>query len=60
MKNNTSGTAGVTWNKRDKRWQARLDACGETVLLKTFKNQVDAIKARLEAENKYKLGIMVS
>ncbi|WP_010623954.1 AP2 domain-containing protein [Companilactobacillus versmoldensis] len=53
QKNNTSGTKGVYWNKRDKCWIATMRFKGVDVLDKHFKNKQDAINARKEAEEKY-------
>ena len=52
-KNNTSGTTGVTWSKRDKCWIANIKIKNKTFYCGYFKNKEDAIKARKEAEEKY-------
>ena len=52
-KNNTSGITGVTWNKRDSIWQARIGVDCKSKSLGYFNNKEDAIKARLNAENEY-------
>lgn len=52
-KNNTSGTTGVHWAKREQKWIARICVDYKTKWLGAFKNKTDAIKARKEAENKY-------
>ena len=44
-----SKQAGVSWNKRSKRWRAWIG----TTYLGRFKTEEEAIKARLEAEAKY-------
>ena len=53
LKSNTSGTTGVTWHKRDKKWQSSIVVNYKTIYLGSFLNKEDAIKARLEAEEKY-------
>ena len=52
-KNNTSGFKGVHWNKREKRWLARIKVNGESKHLGSFINKEDAIQARSEGEIKY-------
>lgn len=52
-KNNTSGVSGVTWNKRDNMWQARIGIDWKSKSLGYFNNKDDAIKARLKAEKEY-------
>ena len=52
-KNNTSGVTGVRWNKRDKRWVARIKVNGKQLHLGNFKNKTDAIAARLAANTEY-------
>jgi hypothetical protein len=34
--NNTSGYKGVSWNKRDRKWQARISAGGKNLYLGSF------------------------
>ena len=53
-RNNTSGHAGVHWIRRDKRWLAQIQVNGKKINLGYFKEKEDAIKARKEAEAKYK------
>jgi hypothetical protein len=50
---NTSGFTGVYWNKRDKRWVARINPNRKQIHLGNFINKEDAIQARIEAEKKY-------
>ena len=50
---NTSGTTGVCFNKRDKKWRAQIDADGRNIYLGLFVNKNDAIVARQEAEMTY-------
>lgn len=38
QKNNTSGVKGITWHKRLRRWQARIQFNGKRVCLGSFKN----------------------
>jgi hypothetical protein len=45
---NESGCAGVYWDKRNKRWAARI-----SISLGDFKNVNDAVVARKAAEEKY-------
>ena len=52
-KKNTSGTTGVHWCKRDKRWVARIQVDGKTKNIGYFKNKQNAIDARLHAERQY-------
>ncbi len=52
-KNNTSGVTGVTWNSRDRCWQARIGVNYRSKSLGCFINKEEAIVARLEAERKY-------
>lgn len=52
-KTNTSGTMGVVWHKRDKRWQAGIMVSGKTIHLGQFTEKDDAISARKQAEKDY-------
>ena len=52
-KNNTSGVKGVGWNKKQKKWVARISFQGKNMYLGSYKNKVDAIQVRKEAEEKY-------
>ena len=52
-KNNTSGITGVTWKKRDKRWEAQITVDNKIIHLGYFKTIEEAAKARKEAEIKY-------
>lgn len=49
-KDNTSGTTGVHWNKRDKLWYAGIG--GKYV--GAFKSKADAITARVDVQRKHK------
>lgn len=52
-KRNTSGIIGISYSKRDNLWRASLHFKDVCVLRKSFKSELDAIKARLEVEKKY-------
>lgn len=51
--NNTSGTTGVRWNKRDNRWFASINIDGKQTHLGSFKSETEAIRARKDAEKLY-------
>lgn len=53
QKNNTSKVMGVSLNKRDNLWIARIQVDGDRKYLGSFVNKNDAIKTRLAAEIKY-------
>jgi hypothetical protein len=48
-----SGYLGVTWHKRDKRWQAQIEVNGKTTHLGVFQDLAAAIAARRQAEVLY-------
>ena len=48
-----SGYLGVTWHKRDKRWQAHIEVNGKSTNLGLFQNLDDAVAARQQAEILY-------
>ncbi|UIU26965.1 HNH endonuclease [Escherichia phage vB_EcoS_SA80RD] len=50
---NKSGVVGITWHKRDLRWQAHIKIDGKKLYLGYFDNFNDAVKARKEAELLY-------
>ena len=50
---NTSGYKGVTWHKRDKRWQAAITIKGKVLHLGYYKNPEQASIAYIEASKKY-------
>ena len=52
-KNNTSGFIGVSWNKRDNKWAAHIGIDNKQKFLGNFSKKEDAVRARLEAEEKY-------
>ena len=43
---NTSGRCGVTWHKRDRKWQATIKINRKTIYLGQFNNFNDAVAAR--------------
>lgn len=47
---NTSGAIGVSFYRRDQKWQARIATRGKTIHLGYFDCKSDAIAARREAE----------
>ena len=53
QKNNTSGIRGIDYSKIVEKWRARITKEGITYTLGYFDNIEDAIKARIEAEDKY-------
>lgn len=50
---NVSGVHGVTYNKRDKVWRARIGKDGQQIHIGSYKNLADAITARKNAEKEY-------
>jgi hypothetical protein len=50
---NTSGYKGVTWHKRDKRWQSAITVQGKVIHLGYYKSAEDAYAAYVEASKKY-------
>lgn len=51
--NNTSGSIGVSWEKRQEKWRAYITAEKQRIELGMFDNYEDAVKARQYAEDKY-------
>lgn len=51
--NNTSGTTGVYWNKRNKNWMAIIINNKNRIYLGSYSNIEDAIRVRHDAEIKY-------
>ncbi len=51
--NNTSGTPGVSWSRRDRKWRASVRAFGKKLHLGSFSDKSDAIAARKAADIKY-------
>lgn len=52
-KDNTSGVIGVTWNKNECVWVARISFNGNRKVVGKFIRKIDAIKARLKAEKEF-------
>ncbi len=52
-KKNTSGFSGVEWNKKRKRWTARIKVNYKGIHLGQYVDKRDAVIARLQAELKY-------
>ena len=52
-KNNTSGIIGVGWYEDKNSWRARIEVDGQSIHLGYYAKKDDAIKIRLQAENKY-------
>lgn len=52
-KRNTSGIIGVCWDKSRDKWISSIKCDGKNINLGRFVNKEDAIRARLEAEQKY-------
>lgn len=52
---NTSGTTGISWDKRSNKWVVRIMVGGKNIYLGYFdKGDLDkAIQARLDGEQKY-------
>jgi hypothetical protein len=44
-RNSTSGYKGVTWNKHEEKWQARIQANGRKIQLGYFTDLIDAKEA---------------
>lgn len=53
---NTSGRAGVSWNKAGKVWHAQIGHNGKQIHLGLFRDLADAVRARDEAEIKLGFG----
>ena len=53
LKNNTSGTTGVSWNKRKNKWESYIGVNGKRIKLGYFDSFDDAVAARKQAEEKY-------
>ncbi len=45
---NTSGTKGVFWNNKNKRWMAQININGKRINLGSFINKDDAINIRVQ------------
>ena len=51
--NNKSGIIGVSWDKKYKKWTARIKVDGSYKFLGYFIEKNEAVKARKEAEERY-------
>jgi len=51
--NNTSGCMGVTWARREQKWQAQIGVDYKIIGIGQFVNWWDAVCARKSAEYKY-------
>ncbi len=51
--NNTSGVTGVSWHRKDHKWQARININGKQIHLGNFIDKKDAITKRRQAEIKH-------
>lgn len=54
--NNRSGATGVHWRRSKRRWRARISVDGQRVELGEFARFGDAVRARREAEQRYRAG----
>lgn len=50
---NTSGFSGITYSKHNQKWRARIGVENKRISLGCYENIEDAVKARIEAENRY-------
>lgn len=51
--NNNTGVVGVTWTKKARMWTSRISINNEDIELGSYYYFRNAVKARIEAENKY-------
>lgn len=51
--NNTSGVTGVSWYKRDEKWQAVVNVNGKAIHLGFYEDFQEAVLVRKRAERKY-------
>jgi hypothetical protein len=51
--NNTSGVAGVTWDKKNNKWKAQIHINRKTKYLGLYNTKEEAIEARRQAEIEY-------
>lgn len=51
---NTSGVLGVCWDKSRNKWKAQINVDGKNKGLGRYDSKDDAIKARMEADVKYR------
>jgi hypothetical protein len=52
-KGSSSKYKGVSWFKRQNKWQARIQANGRKIFLGSYKNEIDAAKTYDRAARKY-------
>jgi len=50
---NKSGVTGVNWDKNKNSWHAQITVNYKNLWIGRFKEKIDAVKARWEAEKKY-------
>jgi hypothetical protein len=55
MTNSASGFLGVTWHRRDRRWQSHIELNGKSKHLGSYVCLGHAVKARLQAEQVFHL-----
>jgi hypothetical protein len=53
LKNNKSGIKGVVWNRRSKKWVARVEVNCKSLYLGMYDEKLDAAFARWSAEREY-------
>jgi len=53
MANNTSDVTGVYWNKKLSKWRSAINVNYKYIHLGYFKDKIDAVVARWEAEKKH-------
>lgn len=53
QKNNSSGIVGVSWNSHDKLWNSNISLNNNRIYLGSFYYFRNAVRARMEAEDKY-------
>lgn len=52
-KNNTSGTTGVVWSKKERRWRAQMRLDGKSIVFGYFRTIEQAVQARKSAEKQH-------
>ena len=52
-KNNTSGTVGVTWNAKRKKWYAAIHVMSKPIFLGGYDSYEAAVQARNEGKLEY-------
>lgn len=51
--NNTSGIAGVSWHKGNRKWGAKIQVAGKQIYLGYYQTKEQAVEARRRAELEY-------